>query len=159
MATDYKFPDLGEGVTEGEIKKWLVKEGDAVAKDQALAEVETDKAVVEMPSPVAGTVLKMNHKEGELVKVGEVLVVAGLFRLNWLPAIIALSTLVISVVYATRLLKGIVFGGAIPLLCASYGLRVKRSTTEIPQAVTKAAVASLLMVFLVGALISAALYG
>ena len=54
------------------IKKWLVKEGDSVSKDQALAEVETDKAVVEMPSPVAGTVLKMNHKEGDLVKVGEV---------------------------------------------------------------------------------------
>ncbi len=77
MATDYKFPDLGEGVTEGEIKKWLVKEGDSVSKDQALAEVETDKAVVEMPSPVAGTVLKMNHKEGDLVKVGEVLIVIG----------------------------------------------------------------------------------
>ena len=77
MATDYKFPDLGEGVTEGEIKKWLVKEGDTVGKDQAIAEVETDKAVVEMPSPVAGTILRMNHKEGELVKVGEVLVVIG----------------------------------------------------------------------------------
>lgn len=77
MTFDYKFPDLGEGVTEGEIKKWLVKEGDSVAKDQALAEVETDKAVVEMPSPVAGTVLKMNHKEGDLVKVGEVLIVIG----------------------------------------------------------------------------------
>jgi pyruvate dehydrogenase E2 component (dihydrolipoamide acetyltransferase) len=77
MATEYKFPDLGEGVTEGEIKKWLVKEGDTVAKDQALAEVETDKAVVEMPSPVAGTILRTNHKEGELVKVGEVLAVIG----------------------------------------------------------------------------------
>jgi pyruvate dehydrogenase E2 component (dihydrolipoamide acetyltransferase) len=77
MTTEYKFPDLGEGVTEGEIKKWLVKEGDTVARDQALAEVETDKAVVEMPSPVAGTVLKMDHKEGDLVKVGEVLVVIG----------------------------------------------------------------------------------
>ena len=77
MATDYKFPDLGEGVTEGEIKKWLVKEGDLVVKDQALAEVETDKAVVEMPSPVAGTILKMNHKEGDLVQVGQVLVVIG----------------------------------------------------------------------------------
>jgi pyruvate dehydrogenase E2 component (dihydrolipoamide acetyltransferase) len=77
MATDYKFPDLGEGVTEGEIKKWLVKEGDTVVKDQALAEVETDKAVVEMPSPVAGSILKMNHKEGDLVQVGEVLVVIG----------------------------------------------------------------------------------
>ncbi len=77
MTTEYKFPDLGEGVTEGEIKKWLVKEGDTIGKDEALAEVETDKAVVEMPSPVAGTILKMNHKEGELVKVGEVLVVIG----------------------------------------------------------------------------------
>ena len=77
MATDYVFPDLGEGVTEGEIKKWLVKEGDVIVKDQALAEVETDKAVVEMPSPVAGTVLRMNHKEGDLVKVGEVLAVIG----------------------------------------------------------------------------------
>ncbi len=60
---------------------------------------------------------------------------------------------------AITLLKGIVFGGAIPLLCASYGLRVKRSTTEIPQAVTKGAVASLLMVFLAGALLSVTLYG
>ena len=77
MATEYMFPDLGEGVTEGEIKKWLVKEGDVIVKDQALAEVETDKAVVEMPSPVAGTVLRMNHKEGDLVKVGEVLAVIG----------------------------------------------------------------------------------
>ena len=77
MATDYMFPDLGEGVTEGEIKKWLVKEGDVIVKDQALAEVETDKAVVEMPSPVAGTVLRMNHREGDLVKVGEVLAVIG----------------------------------------------------------------------------------
>ena len=77
MATEYMFPDLGEGVTEGEIKKWLVKEGDVIVKDQALAEVETDKAVVEMPSPVAGTVLRMNHREGDLVKVGEVLAVIG----------------------------------------------------------------------------------
>jgi phospholipid/cholesterol/gamma-HCH transport system permease protein len=60
---------------------------------------------------------------------------------------------------AITLLKGIAFGGAIPLLCASYGLRVSRSATEIPQAVTKAAVASLLMVFFAGALLSAALYG
>ncbi len=56
-------------------------------------------------------------------------------------------------------LKAVVFGGAIPLLCASYGLRVKHSTTEIPQAVTRAAVASLLMLFVTGALLSAAFYG
>ena len=60
---------------------------------------------------------------------------------------------------AITLLKGVAFGGAIPLLCASYGLRVQRSATEIPQAVTKGVVASLLMVFLVGALFSVALYG
>jgi len=60
---------------------------------------------------------------------------------------------------AITLLKGLVFGGAIPLLCASYGLRVQRSTTEIPQAVTRGAVASLLFVFLTGALLSVALYG
>ena len=60
---------------------------------------------------------------------------------------------------AITLLKSLAFGGAIPLLCASFGLRVKSSTTEIPQAVTKAAVASLLMVFIVGALLSVAIYG
>lgn len=60
---------------------------------------------------------------------------------------------------AITLLKGLVFGGAIPLLCASYGLRVERSTTEIPQAVTRAVVASLLMMFFMGALLSVAFYG
>ncbi len=77
MTVEYKFPDLGEGITEGEIKKWLVKEGDEVQQDQALAEVETDKAVVEMPSPVAGKVLHLYHREGDVVKVGEVLAVIG----------------------------------------------------------------------------------
>ncbi|HTY46889.1 MAG TPA: dihydrolipoamide acetyltransferase family protein [Methanomassiliicoccales archaeon] len=77
MATDFKFPDLGEGVTEGEIKKWLVKEGDTVKQDQSIAEVETDKAVVEMPSPSAGKVLRLYHKEGDMVQVGEVLATIG----------------------------------------------------------------------------------
>ncbi|OPY31960.1 MAG: branched-chain alpha-keto acid dehydrogenase subunit E2 [Methanomassiliicoccales archaeon PtaU1.Bin124] len=77
MAKEFKFPDLGEGITEGEIKKWLVKVGEKVAQDQSLAEVETDKAVVEMPSPAAGTVLSLSFKEGETVKVGEVLAVIG----------------------------------------------------------------------------------
>ncbi|MCU0861183.1 MAG: 2-oxo acid dehydrogenase subunit E2 [Methanomassiliicoccales archaeon] len=77
MPTDFRFPDLGEGVTEGEVKKWLVKEGDEVKQDQSLAEVETDKAVVEMPSPTAGKVLRLYHKEGETVKVGEVLATIG----------------------------------------------------------------------------------
>jgi pyruvate dehydrogenase E2 component (dihydrolipoamide acetyltransferase) len=77
MPTDFRFPDLGEGVTEGEIKKWLVKEGDLIKQDQAIAEVETDKAVVEMPSPSSGKVLRLYHGEGDTVKVGEVLATIG----------------------------------------------------------------------------------
>lgn len=73
MSMEFKFPDLGEGVTEGEIKKWLVKEGDLVKKDQSIAEVETDKAIVEMPSPYSGRMGKISFPEGGIVKVGEVL--------------------------------------------------------------------------------------
>ena len=77
MVTPFRFPDVGEGITEGLVKKWLVKEGDAVKVDQVLAEVETDKAVVEMPSPVAGTVLRIMVPEDGTVKVGQVLVAIG----------------------------------------------------------------------------------
>jgi pyruvate dehydrogenase E2 component (dihydrolipoamide acetyltransferase) len=77
MAVDFKFPDLGEGVTEGEIKKLVVKEGDTIKQDQPIAEVETDKAVVEMPSPTAGTVLKIYFREGQVIKVGQVLATIG----------------------------------------------------------------------------------
>jgi pyruvate dehydrogenase E2 component (dihydrolipoamide acetyltransferase) len=68
---------VGEGITEGEIVKWLVKEGDVVKEDQNIAQIETDKAVVDIPSPKSGTVLKINFKEGETIKVGEVLCVIG----------------------------------------------------------------------------------
>ncbi|MEK6968480.1 MAG: biotin/lipoyl-containing protein, partial [Nanoarchaeota archaeon] len=77
MAFEFKFPDVGEGITEGTIVKWKVKEGDNVESDQILAEVETDKAVVEIPSPRKGTVLKLYHKEGDTIYVGEVLAVIG----------------------------------------------------------------------------------
>ncbi len=77
MATEFKFPDVGEGITEGELVEWLVKEGDEVKEHQAIARVETDKAIVEIPSPVAGKILKLNHKAGDTVKVGEVLAVIG----------------------------------------------------------------------------------
>jgi pyruvate dehydrogenase E2 component (dihydrolipoamide acetyltransferase) len=77
MAKEFKFPDIGEGITEGEIVRWLVKEGDEVKEDQTLAEIETDKAVAEMPSPYSGTVLKLHFKEKEIVKVGQVLVTIG----------------------------------------------------------------------------------
>ena len=77
MAKQFRFPDVGEGITEGEVVRWLVKEGDAVKADQTLAEIETDKAIVEMPSPYAGTVLKLHFKEKDIVKVGQVLVTIG----------------------------------------------------------------------------------
>jgi pyruvate dehydrogenase E2 component (dihydrolipoamide acetyltransferase) len=77
MAKEFRFPDVGEGITEGEVVRWLVKEGDEVKADETLAEIETDKAVVEMPSPYAGTVLKLHFKEKDLVKVGQVLVTIG----------------------------------------------------------------------------------
>jgi pyruvate dehydrogenase E2 component (dihydrolipoamide acetyltransferase) len=77
VVTQFRFPDVGEGITEGTVKKWLVAEGDIVAEDQVMAEVETDKAVVEMPSPAAGTILKIHVQEDEVVNVGQVLVVIG----------------------------------------------------------------------------------
>ena len=77
MAFEFKFPDVGEGITEGTIVKWKVKENDDVKADQIIAEVETDKAVVEIPSPRKGTILKLYHKEGEVINVGEVLAVIG----------------------------------------------------------------------------------
>ena len=77
MTKQFKFPDVGEGITEGEIVKWRVKEGDEVEEDQTLADIETDKAVVEVPSPYSGTVLKLHFKEDDIVKVGETLVTIG----------------------------------------------------------------------------------
>ncbi len=74
MATDVKLPELGEGVSEGELVKWLVKTGDAVKADQPIAEVLTDKATVEVPSPVAGTVGDLKFKPGQVVKVGETMI-------------------------------------------------------------------------------------
>src|SRR3989344_4096543 len=73
----FKFPDVGEGITEGEIVEWLVKEGDIVKEDQTIVKVETDKAVVDLPSPASGVVLKIFKKEGETVKVNEALVEIG----------------------------------------------------------------------------------
>lgn len=77
MAYNFILPDLGEGIAEGEIRKWLVKVGDSVEEHQAVLEIETDKAVVEVPSPRKGTVLKIGKEEGEIAKVGDVLLVIG----------------------------------------------------------------------------------
>jgi 2-oxoisovalerate dehydrogenase E2 component (dihydrolipoyl transacylase) len=67
---DFKLPDLGEGLTEGEILKWLVQPGDQVTLNQPIVEVETAKAAVEIPSPYAGVVTQLHHGEGETVDVG-----------------------------------------------------------------------------------------
>ena len=77
MAYEFKFPDVGEGIHEGELVKWLVKEGDSVKEHQNIAEMETDKAMVEIPSPKAGVILKLHFKEGDTIKVGEVMVTIG----------------------------------------------------------------------------------
>jgi len=74
MAYDVKLPDIGEGVAEGEIVRWLVKAGDAVKEDQPLVEVMTDKASVEIPSPRTGTIEAILVEEGAVVPVGTVLV-------------------------------------------------------------------------------------
>ena len=71
---DFKLPDLGEGMTEAEIDRWLVKEGDVVAEDDPLVELITDKATAEIPSPYAGTVTKIHAGEGDVVPVGSVLI-------------------------------------------------------------------------------------
>src|SRR3954471_6908657 len=66
----FKLPDLGEGLTEGEILQWMVKVGDEVKLNQPIVEVETAKAAVEVPSPYAGIVLEIHHQAGETVDVG-----------------------------------------------------------------------------------------
>ena len=77
MAKEFRLPDIGEGLTEAEIVRWLVAEGERVEADQPVVEVETDKAVVEIPSPYAGIVLQHGGAEGETLAVGSVLVVIG----------------------------------------------------------------------------------
>src|SRR5213079_1324660 len=77
MAYEFKLPDLGEGLTEAEVARWLVAEGDEVAEDQPLVEIATDKTTVEVPSPAAGRVARILVGEGEVVPVGTPLVVIG----------------------------------------------------------------------------------
>jgi pyruvate dehydrogenase E2 component (dihydrolipoamide acetyltransferase) len=74
---EFRLPDLGEGVAEGEIVRWLVAEGQDVAEDDPLVEIQTDKATVEVPSPAAGRVSRILVEEGAVVPVGELLVVIG----------------------------------------------------------------------------------
>ena len=73
MLREFKFPDVGEGIAEGEIVRWLVKEGDWVKEDQDLVEVETDKAVLTLNSPYTGKIETLHGSEGEIIKVGALL--------------------------------------------------------------------------------------
>ena len=77
MAREFRLPDIGEGLTEAEIVQWLVAEGERVEADQPVVEVETDKAVVEIPSPYGGIVLSHGGAEGDVIEVGAVLLVVG----------------------------------------------------------------------------------
>jgi pyruvate/2-oxoglutarate dehydrogenase complex dihydrolipoamide acyltransferase (E2) component len=77
MAYEFKLPDLGEGLTEGEIGRWLVEVGQEIAEDDPLVEIATDKTTVEIPSPAAGVVAQILAQEGDVVPVGTVIVVIG----------------------------------------------------------------------------------
>src|SRR5688572_15131643 len=73
MATDVQVPALGESITEGTLAQWLKKPGEAVAADEPIASLETDKVTVEVPSPVAGVFKEAVVKEGDTVAVGAVI--------------------------------------------------------------------------------------
>ena len=80
MATEVTVPTLGESITEGTLAQWLKQPGDAVAADEAIASLETDKVSVEVPSPVAGVLTEQLVKEGDTVAVG-----AGIARISHGP--------------------------------------------------------------------------
>jgi len=75
MPTEFRLPELGENVTAGDVVRILVKAGDAITKDQPVLELETDKATIEVPSSVSGTVKDVKIKMGDKVKVGQAILV------------------------------------------------------------------------------------
>ncbi len=75
MAFEFRFPDIGEGIVEGEIVRWLVKEGESIDENQPIVEIMTDKATVEIPSPVKGKISRRIGNDGEIIEVGATLVV------------------------------------------------------------------------------------
>ncbi len=77
MSDEFKLPDIGEGLAEGEIVKWLVAVGDIVVEDQPLVEVMTDKATVEIPSPRGGAILELRAAEGDVLEIGTTILVFG----------------------------------------------------------------------------------
>lgn len=77
MALEFKLPDVGEGIAEAVIVEWVVKEGDKVVADQIIVKVETDKSIADIPTPISGTMLKINYAKGDTVNVGAILCVIG----------------------------------------------------------------------------------
>ena len=77
MAHAFTLPDLGEGLTEGEIARWLVREGDAVVENEPIVEIQTDKATVEIGAPVDGVVLRILAQDGQMAQVGATLALIG----------------------------------------------------------------------------------
>jgi pyruvate dehydrogenase E2 component (dihydrolipoamide acetyltransferase) len=75
MAFEFKLPDIGEGVHEGEIIRWIVKAGDTITEDQPIVEIATDKVTAEIPSPVSGLVKECRGNEGDVIQVGSVIAV------------------------------------------------------------------------------------
>lgn len=75
MVLEFEFPDTGEGVTEGKFLEWLVEEGEKIDEDQVVGEAETDKAVIDIPSPADGTIKELNAEPGDNVKVGDVIMI------------------------------------------------------------------------------------
>jgi pyruvate dehydrogenase E2 component (dihydrolipoamide acetyltransferase) len=86
MLYEFRLPDIGEGVAEGEVVRWLVKEGDVLQEDQPMVEIMTDKATVEIPSPKAGRVAKLMFAEGQVCPVGKVLIAIELAESASAPA-------------------------------------------------------------------------
>jgi len=77
MHYEFRLPDLGEGIAEVELRRWLVAEGQVIKEHQVVAEVETDKAVVEVPSPHGGMVTRLHGREGDILRVGDILLTIG----------------------------------------------------------------------------------
>ena len=83
MAFEFRLPDIGEGLTEAEVVEWFVQPGQDVKLDQPLVQVETDKAVTDIPAPRGGVLLHQGAAAGSVVKVGEVLAVIGGREERW----------------------------------------------------------------------------
>lgn len=77
MRYEFRLPDLGEGIAEVELRRWLVTEGEQIREHQVVAEVETDKAVVELPSPHGGRVSTLHGREGDIIRMGDILMTIG----------------------------------------------------------------------------------